>query len=171
MFVLGKRRRWEELPLCLEQPRQEKRLQSSLCEFLQGLLGTIILKNWWRTQLAGSRQACYASLLFYDPVEYTDLTCWISCSQLSQDGTAVFLNLSGAVRCGCSFSGMCCTAHRDPDTSAFCPGQRHCGCGNLWLLQPTTFSVQNTWLLTVRTKHDGKEVLNQQARLHQLSLI
>lgn len=97
------------------------------------------------------------------------LTYWISCSQLSQDGTAVFLNLSGAVRCGCSFSGMCCTAHRDPDTSAFCPGQRHCSCGNLWLLQPTTFSVQNTWFLTVRTKHDGKEVLNQQACLHVVS--
>lgn len=41
MFVLGKRRRWEEPLLCLEQPGQEKSLGSSLREFLQGSWGEL----------------------------------------------------------------------------------------------------------------------------------
>ena len=41
MFVLGKRRRWKEPPLCLAQPRQEKRLWSRLCEFVQGYWGEL----------------------------------------------------------------------------------------------------------------------------------
>lgn len=126
-------------PCAQNNPGKRKDLGQVSMNFFRALGENYMrmLKNQWRTQLAGSQQAHYAPLLFYDPVEHTDLTYWIPCSQLSHDGIAAFLNLSGDVRCGCSFSRMCCTRHRDPNTSASCPGQRHCGCGNLWPLQPT----------------------------------
>ena len=41
MFVLGKRRRWEDPPLCLAQPRQEKRLWPGVCEFVQDYWGDL----------------------------------------------------------------------------------------------------------------------------------
>lgn len=123
--ILGKRRRWKEPPLCLPQPTQEKRLWSSLYEFVQGYYDNA------EEPVKGTIGRLTIHLFFYDPVECISFRCWIPCPQLSHDGTSTFLSLSGGIRCGCSLSGTWCTTHRDPDTSASCPGQRHCGYGNL----------------------------------------
>lgn len=123
-----------------------------------------MLKNWWRTQLTGSlsTSAFLCSFGIYwpnmlDPL-LSAVSRWDSYILKSQWWCQMWLQFLWDV-----------LHHTQrPRHISVLPWAKA-----LWLWKPVTtsanFSEQNSSFLTVRTKHDGKELVNQQAYLHVVS--